>query len=140
VLRRFGEGMYRPTWAGLNWGISMGSAESRAAVVEAIEDAAAAAVVQDAIDPDTYEELSLDADHLVALAHGGPSEGALRFPSRSGLAMRLTTIFVVFVMLVPIGLATGMLGVVAIAAVVIILVAATRASRGSHEGDDKRVR
>jgi hypothetical protein len=135
VLRRFGEGIYRPTFAGLNWGISMGPAESRIAIVEAIEDAAAAAVVQDVLDPDVYEELSLDADHLVALARGGPPEGVLRFPWRSGLAMQLTTALVVAVIVVPLVLSTGVFGLLVAGTVGAILVAARRTGRGSGPRD-----
>lgn len=77
VLRRYADGMFHPTWAGLNWGISQGRAEDRAAVANALADAAACAVVEDGLDPEVRDALRLDADHVLALAPGWASEGSL---------------------------------------------------------------
>ena len=46
VLRRYDAGGYRPTMAGLNWGVSEGRAQDRVAGVVAMEDAITAAVVE----------------------------------------------------------------------------------------------
>jgi len=46
VLRRYDAGGYRPTMAGLNWGVSEGRAQDRVAGVVAVEDAITAAVVE----------------------------------------------------------------------------------------------
>jgi hypothetical protein len=77
VLRRYGEGTLNPTWVGLNWGISGGPAEDRAAIVVALADAASAAVVEDLVGPEITEPLSIDADHVLGLAGGAAYEGAL---------------------------------------------------------------
>jgi hypothetical protein len=77
VLNRYSAGGLHPTWVGLNWGLSQGRIEDRVAIVEALEDAAAVAVVADVVDPDVADALSLDAEHLVGLAAGEANEGAL---------------------------------------------------------------
>ena len=77
VLRRYGEGTLNPTWVGLNWAISGGPAEDRAAIVVALSDAASAAVVEDLVAPETVDALSIDAEHVLGLAAGTAYEGAL---------------------------------------------------------------
>ena len=77
VLRRYREGGLHPTWVGLNWGISQGTTEDRVAIVEALTDAAAAAVVADLVPAEVTNSLAIDADHILALASGEVSEGAL---------------------------------------------------------------
>ena len=77
VMRRYAEGSLHPTWVGLNWGLSQGTTEDRVAIVEALADAAAAAVVEDLVDPSVTEALALDAGHILALAIGEASEGSL---------------------------------------------------------------
>lgn len=76
VLRRYSEGGMHPTWVGLNWGISQGTVEDRVAIVEALEDAAAVAVVQDVVDAEVAGALALDAALVVDMAAGEVSEGA----------------------------------------------------------------
>jgi hypothetical protein len=46
VARVFAGGGFRPTWAGLNWGLSTGRAEDQAAVMEAVADAVTAEIVE----------------------------------------------------------------------------------------------
>jgi hypothetical protein len=77
VIRRFAAGGLNATWMALNWGVSQGTAASRAAIIEAIENAAAAAVVADALDAETLEALSLPGERVVAMATGRVSEGSL---------------------------------------------------------------
>ncbi len=77
VLRRYGEGTLNPTWVGLNWAVSGGPAEDRAAIVVALADAASAAVVEDLVGAEVVEALSIDAQHLLGLASGDAYEGAL---------------------------------------------------------------
>jgi len=77
VLLRYSEGTLHPTWVDLNWGISQGTVDDRVAIVEVLSDAAAAAVVADALDPEDYEALSLPAEHIVSMAGGNASEGSL---------------------------------------------------------------
>lgn len=77
VLRRYRDGGLHPTWVGLNWGISQGTIENRVAIVEALEDAAAATVVADLVEPELVDALALDADRIMDMAAGEVSEGSL---------------------------------------------------------------
>lgn len=77
VMRRYASGSLHPTWVGLNWGLSQGTTQDRVAIVEALADAAAAAVVRDLVEKSVAEALSIDASHIVGLATGEASEGAL---------------------------------------------------------------
>jgi len=47
VLREFAEGSYRPQPFGLNWGQSLGTAQDRAGIALAVQDAVAVAIVED---------------------------------------------------------------------------------------------
>ena len=51
--------------------------DDRVSVVQALEDAAAAAVVADLVDRDVADALSVDAEHLVDLSAGDVSDGSL---------------------------------------------------------------
>jgi hypothetical protein len=77
VMNRYSAGSFRPTFVGLNWGISQGTIESRVAIAETLADAAAAAVVEDALDPEIAAALALDAESITNLAVGDASEGSL---------------------------------------------------------------
>jgi hypothetical protein len=48
---------YRPTWVGLNWGVSSGRVEDRLVVTRAVEDAAIAAVVDGVVPPEIVGDL-----------------------------------------------------------------------------------
>ncbi len=77
VMNRYSAGSLHPTFIGLNWGLSQGTVEDRVSVVQALEDAAAAAVVADLVDRDVVDALSVDAEHLVDLSAGDVSDGSL---------------------------------------------------------------
>jgi hypothetical protein len=77
VLRRYADGTLHATWVALNWGISQGTTEDRVAIVEALADAAAVAVVEDVLDPEVAAALALDAQQVLGLATGSASDGAL---------------------------------------------------------------
>ena len=77
VLGRYASGSLNPTFVGLNWGLSQGTVESRVAIAETLADAAAAVVVEDALDPDIAGALALDAAAITNLAAGEASEGSL---------------------------------------------------------------
>ena len=77
VLRRFGDRQYRPTWFGLNWGVSMGQAADRAAAAAAVEDAVTAAVIEDLVDAETSRELMGPFEELAAFAGTGPDGDSL---------------------------------------------------------------
>ena len=77
VLRRFDEAAMSPTWLGPAWAVSTGGVEDRVAIVEALSDAAAAAVVADLVAPEVGDALSTDAEHVLGLADGEAFEGAM---------------------------------------------------------------
>jgi hypothetical protein len=77
VLTRYSAGALHPTFVGLNWGISQGTIEARVAIAETLADAAAAAVVADALDPEIATALALDAASITDLAAGEASDGSL---------------------------------------------------------------
>lgn len=77
VMRRYADGTLRPTFAGLNWGLSGGTVEDRVAIAETLADAAAAAVVADALDPEVAAALALDAESVVGMSAGEVSEGSI---------------------------------------------------------------
>jgi hypothetical protein len=77
VLHRFDEAAMSPTWLGPAWGVSTGTAEDRVAILGALSDAAAAAVVADLVAPEVVEALSVDAEHVLGLADGEAFEGAM---------------------------------------------------------------
>jgi len=83
--------MYQPTWFGLNWGRSSGTAADRAAIALAIEDAALAAVVRDVVDPATYDELTEPASFIAAMhparAADGQPQGRWARPIAYGLVL-----------------------------------------------------
>ena len=77
VLTRYSSGSFHSTFAGVNWGLSQGTIETRVAIAETLADAAAAAVVADALDPEIAAALALDAAAITNLAAGEASEGSL---------------------------------------------------------------
>ena len=60
--------MYQPTWAGLNWGRSLGTIEDRVAVAAAVEDAAIGTVATDVAMPADVDAL-LDPLRLLVSMH-----------------------------------------------------------------------
>lgn len=75
VLRSYTNEMYQPTIFGLNWGRSSGTVVDRAAIVLAVEDAALAAVVGDAVDADTLAALRGDYAFIVSMHPARATEG-----------------------------------------------------------------
>ena len=68
VIRMYDRNMYQPTWAGLNWGRSLGTVEDRVAVAAAVEDAAIGTVAADVATADEVETL-LEPMRLLAAMH-----------------------------------------------------------------------
>lgn len=77
VLERYGSGMLHTTFVALNWGLSQGTVEDRVAIANAVQDAAAAAVVADVLDREVLEALQLDVQRLAGLSTGRASGGSL---------------------------------------------------------------
>src|SRR5262249_40966325 len=61
-----------PTWFGLNWGRSLARSEDRAALVQAVEDAAMAAVVADLV-PDDAAALAEPFELVASMAGTAPT-------------------------------------------------------------------
>jgi hypothetical protein len=57
VIRAYAADLYRPTWVGLNWGVSSGILADRLAVTTAVEDAAMAAVVDGVASAEIVDDL-----------------------------------------------------------------------------------
>jgi hypothetical protein len=70
VIGRYAAGMLHPTFIALNWGLSQGTVEDRIAIAETLADAAAAAVVEDVLDPEVAAALALDAEAITGMASG----------------------------------------------------------------------
>lgn len=98
VLTRYRDALFRPTWAGLNWGLSSGRAEDQAALAIAVEDAAAAAVLEDVLDPDLAAGLVLEVGHAVAIAPTTP-EGAFTITGTNSRAVWLAIALAILVSL-----------------------------------------
>jgi hypothetical protein len=58
IERAYARHQYEPTWAGLNWGRSLGTTNDRIGLTVAAEDAAVAAVLGDVLDEDTAAALT----------------------------------------------------------------------------------
>jgi hypothetical protein len=58
VIRAFATNQYQPTWAGPQWGRSLGSARDRTNLIAAVEDAALAAVAADVARADDVAALA----------------------------------------------------------------------------------
>jgi len=138
VLTRYSAGSFHPTFAGVNWGLSQGTIETRVAIAETLADAAAAAVVADALDPEIAAALALDAASITDLAAGEASDGALARALRDpgdphlGLPRRLLVASTTVMVLA----ATVLSGVAALGAVVVGVAVGARAlaRRGERNG------
>ncbi len=71
-----------PTWFGLNWGRAQARAEDRAALVQAVEDAAMAAVVADLI-PEDAAALAEPFELVAAMAGTAPTVNPTSTTQRS---------------------------------------------------------
>jgi len=63
---------YEPTWFGLNWGRALARSEDRAALVQAVEDAAIAAVVADLV-PEDAAALAEPFELVASMAGTAPA-------------------------------------------------------------------
>jgi hypothetical protein len=68
IFRAYDRHQYDPTWAGLNWGRSLGTSRDRLGLVLAAEDAAVAAVLSDLLDEDTVITLTEPFERAAGMA------------------------------------------------------------------------
>ena len=85
IERAYARHQYEPTWAGLNWGRSMGTTRDRLGLTLAAEDAAVAAVMRDLLDDDTIAVLGEPFEHAAGMAGSTAVPSlSLRQPNRLG--------------------------------------------------------
>ena len=122
--------LYDPTWAGLNWGRSLGTAKDRLGLTLAAEDAAVAAVMSDVLDQDLVESLAEGFEHAAGMS------GATTTPSlsldRPGAQGWLVRIVFVAMAIATIGVAF-LAGIAQLAVGLIVGVVGSR-RRGPDEG------
>jgi hypothetical protein len=68
IERTYARHQYEPTWAGLNWGRSLGTTSDRIGLALAAEDAAVASVMSDLLDEDTAAALAEPFEHAAGMA------------------------------------------------------------------------
>lgn len=121
VIRMYDRNSYQPTWAGLNWGRSLGTVEDRVAIAAAIEDAAIGTVALDVAPPDVVETL-LEPMRLVVALH--PTDGPRSQFAGTGWTARFgAVLYLIFVATTVVGLGV-LLGPIGWALALVIVVAA----------------
>jgi hypothetical protein len=93
---------YEPTWFGLNWGRALARSEDRAALVEAVEDAAVAAVVAD-LAPEVAAALAEPFELVASMAGTAPAVNPTSSAHRN--AVRAAWVFGAFGWLFAAGIA-----------------------------------
>jgi hypothetical protein len=85
IARAYARHQYEPTWAGLNWGRSLGTTRDRLGLSIAAEDAAVAAVMSDLLDAHTAAALAEGFERAAGMA-GSTSTPSLPLgrPNRIG--------------------------------------------------------
>jgi len=69
---RYDRAILRPTWLGLNWGVSSGTSEDRVAIAAAFDEAAVLAITDDLLDEDDRDVLGWAPELLLgSAAHAG---------------------------------------------------------------------
>jgi hypothetical protein len=118
--------MYQPTWAGLNWGRSLGTVEDRVAVAGAVEDAAIGTVAMDVATAEDVETLIEPMRVLMSMRPEGPRRAQFAgttWTSRIGAALFLlfvaTTVAVLGTAFGPVGWAAAIVIVVATGAAIV---------------------
>jgi hypothetical protein len=115
--------MYDPTWAGLNWGRSLGTAKDRLGLTVAAEDAAVAAVMSDVLDEDLVESLAEGFEHAAGMS-GATTTPSLSF-DRPGAQGWLVRIVFVAMAIAAIGVAF-VVGVAQLAVGLVVAIAGSR--------------
>lgn len=129
VIRMYDRNMYQPTWAGLNWGRSLGTVQDRVAVAAAVEDAAIGTVAADVALADDVETL-VEPMRLLTAMH--PDEAprsqfaGTRWTARAGAVLFLSFVATTVAVL---GLYFGAVGWVIAGGIVIAAGIAIRRDR-----------
>jgi len=74
---RYDRALLRPTWLGLNWGLSSGTSEDRAAVAAALDEAAVLAIADDLLSEADRDVLGWAAEVLLGSAAHDTDPGSL---------------------------------------------------------------
>lgn len=130
IVTAYDRHLYDPTWAGLNWGRSLGTAKDRLGLTLAAEDAAVAVVLSDVLDEDLVESLAEGFEHAAGMS-GATTTPSLSLDRPGPQGWLLRTVFVVMA-IVAIGVAF-VAGVAQLAIGLIVGVVGSR-RRGPDQG------
>jgi hypothetical protein len=110
MFRAYNRHQYDPTWAGLNWGRSLGTARDRLGLVLAAEDAAVATVLRDLLDEDTVITLTEPFERAAGMAGSTTTPSlSLDRPGPIGWLARVVYGLMLVVMAVTIGVVAAAL-------------------------------
>jgi len=110
IFRAYNRHQYDPTWAGLNWGRSLGTTRDRLGLVLAAEDAAVAAVLSDLLDEDTVITLTEPFERAAGMAGSTTTPSlSLDRPGPVGWLARVVYGLMLVVMAVTIGVVAAAL-------------------------------
>ena len=127
VMIAYNRHQYEPTWAGLNWGRSLGTTKDRLGLVVAAEDAAIAAVMSDPLDEETVASLAEPFEHAAGMAGSTTTPSlSLDRPGTQGLLVRIVFGVMLVIAALVIGAAQAALGLIA---------AILSGRRGDQRGD-----
>jgi hypothetical protein len=114
VVTAYNRHAYDPTWAGLNWGRSLGTTRDRLGLVVAVVDAAIAAVLSDLLDEETAASLSEPFEHAAGMAGSTTTPSlSLDRPGPQGWVVRMVFGVMLVVAALVIGAAQAALGLIA---------------------------
>jgi hypothetical protein len=114
VVTAYNRHAYDPTWAGLNWGRSLGTTRDRLGLVVAAEDAAVAAVMDDLLDEDLVSTLAEPFEHAAGMAGSTTTPSlSLSRPGPQGWVVRMVFGAMLVVAALVIGAAEAAVGLIA---------------------------
>lgn len=102
IVRELAFRGYEPTWLGLNWGRSMARTEDRAALIQAVEDAAMAAVVADLV-PEHAAALAEPFELVASMTGTAPAVNPTSASHRN--VVRTAWVFAAFGLVAAVGVA-----------------------------------
>ncbi|HEU5204532.1 MAG TPA: hypothetical protein VFU17_09575 [Candidatus Limnocylindrales bacterium] len=114
VVTAYNRHAYDPTWAGLNWGRSLGTTRDRLGLVVAAENAAVAAVMDDLLDEDLVATLTEPFEHAAGMAGSTTTPSlSLDRPGPQGWVVRMVFGVMLVVAALVIGAAEAAAGLIA---------------------------